>query len=66
MTKYDWSRIPSWVNWVFVDQDGCMFGCDNKPCDKDGFHGDMVKDRWDYLGDFNSENWQESLEERPK
>lgn len=64
-TKYDWSGVPSWVNWIFVDQDGDMFGCDNKPCTRDGFNGHPIDNEWEYLGEFSSIDWQDSLEERP-
>ena len=63
-TKYDWCGVPTWVNWIFVDNDGDMFGCDNKPCTLDGFHGNY-DDNWVHLGDGDRDNWQDSLEERP-
>lgn len=66
MSKYDWSNVPLWINWIFTDQDGDMFGCDNKPCTLDGFHGHPCDDRWEYLGDGDRDGWQDSLEERPK
>ena len=65
MNKYDWSKFPQWVNWAFTDQDGDIFGCDNKPCGMDGFHGDPSKDKWEYLGEGYPIDWQDSLEERP-
>ena len=65
-TKYDWLEVPDWVNWIFTDQDGDIFGADNKPCDSDGFHGNPKNDTWYYIGDGCPIDWQDSLEERPK
>ena len=65
-TKYDWRSVPKWVNWIFVDQDGDKFGCDNKPCNLDGFHGNPSEDTWEYLEQgCSTDDWRESLEERP-
>ena len=65
MSKYDWSNVPEWVNWIFTCPDGEVWGADNKPCDREGFHGDL-NDKWDLLWvTKNVEDWQESLEERP-
>ena len=65
-TKYDWSSVPKWVNWIFVDQDGDKFGCDNKPCNLDGFNGNPSEDTWEYLEQgCSTDDWQDSLEERP-
>lgn len=62
MSKYDWSKVPSWVNWVFTCPYGEVWGADNKPCPVDGFHGEQ-KDRWDFLWNTTDvENWQDSLE----
>ena len=67
MSKYDWTNVPEWVNWIFTDQDGDVFGCDNKPCNADGFHGSPWLDRWELLDEeVDNCNWQDSLEERPK
>ncbi len=66
MSKYDWSNIPKWVNWAFTCHDGQVWGSDNKPDSRDGFHGHPVEDTWEYLYMTDDvENWQDSLEERP-
>ena len=65
-SKYDWSNVPDWVNWIFTDQDGDVFGSDNKPDDSDGFHGRPHIDTWYYVQHNPCEDWQNSLEERPK
>ena len=67
MSKYDWSDTPHWINWVFTDQDGDVFGCDNKPCTNDGFHGSPSQDNWDWLYTLDpTEDWRDSLEQRPQ
>ena len=67
MSKYSWSKVPSWVNYVFTDQDGDVFGCDNKPtCDGGTFNGHPRYDKWYYLGKGSPEDYENSLEDRPR
>lgn len=70
-TKYDWSNVPDWVNWIFMYENTVW--CSNlKPrvCEftwgcwrysGDGFKCEKIKCDAFFNGD-----WQDSLEERPK
>ena len=63
MSRYNWNSLPEWINYAFTDQDGDIFGCDNMPCTREGFHG-HPNDKWEYLGNKPVSDWQDSLEGR--
>lgn len=70
-TKYDWSKVPHWVNWIHTDEGGFAFGSKGKPLRgylHSGFWyggGKEVFLFWPRENRFNETNWRESLEERP-
>jgi hypothetical protein len=70
--KYDWSKVPSDVEFITTDSDGRIKGFDGEPMmgiAKNGsgnFHSnyeyyDLTKLLTPYQG-----NWQDSIELRPK
>ena len=67
MSKYDWSNVPSWVNWIATDEDGEIWGYSDKSeigCFS-YFHKENILTI--FIGhDVFGNNWQDSLEERPK
>lgn len=69
-TKYDWSGVPSWVNFLFR-YENTVWGSNLEPriCEFSGnswrFSGDGFKvEKIDCVVVFDG-NWQDSLEERP-
>lgn len=71
-TKYDWSDVPSEVQWIATDNDGVANGFTEKPII--GESGLWVLADMDYekvvplislLDHFNKALWQDSLEQRP-
>lgn len=67
MSKYDWSNVPEYINFIAVDPDGWAYGYKEKPVRADsGFQGEfshylLKPQTHGYVG-----NWCESLEERLK
>ena len=65
ITKYDWSNVPSEVNWIATSSMGFSSGFTDKPnrFDEYGFWDNGEPEvRLGYLHYF--ENWKDSLEER--
>lgn len=64
-TKYDWSVVPSWVNWIAMDSTFEIFGFEDVP---------IAFDDYSWCSNVFVEldlhtpncNWKDSLEERPK
>lgn len=61
----DWSTAPEWANWRAADADGVVWYYGKKPS-----LGPLVwfwEDcRIDRIGEFEIEDWQNSLEQRPE
>lgn len=43
-TKYDWSNVPDWINWVGTDALGRVLGFANKPSEICIMHADYCLD----------------------
>lgn len=65
-TKYDWSKVNININWIAKDCDSAIYGFQYKPyMNAFGFgiyQGFAKRLYWLEYDD----NWQDSLEERPK
>ena len=71
MSKYDWSNVPTEVNWIATDANGRKYGYIDDPeimefanC----WHSFETSFPLGYMG-FDTNGcavWQDSLEERPK
>lgn len=63
-TKYDWSNVPDWVNWIAGDSDGEVFGFKEMPTSFDEFM--WYGKNSIFLKDLKiCEHWKNSLEKRP-
>lgn len=69
MSKYDWSGVPNYVQWIATDSNGLVFGYDEEPAQKEWgkfmHENDFIYfpyKNWiaPYQGD-----WRDSLERRP-
>ena len=70
MTKYNWAIVPSEVEFLATDSNGCVFGYDMEPVERD--FGKFMHTS-DFLYFPHSDwmpaypgNWRESLEKRPE
>lgn len=67
-TKYDWSKVPDWVQWIGTDADGSVAGFCEKPVASQPTHHWLVDwvSEWDELNckPFAGD-WRDSLEQRP-
>ena len=66
-TLYDWSNAPDWANWAAMDRNGKAYWFDKKPL-ATGF-GYWLSNKGIYrffAYKLPSENWENSLEQRPK
>ncbi|VXA55356.1 conserved hypothetical protein [Acinetobacter proteolyticus] len=69
--KYDWSKIPSWVEWIATSPDYKAWGFTHKPeiCgDNNQDWGLRQEDSWSdvvAVSKFKG-SWKDSLEQRPK
>jgi hypothetical protein len=61
MSRYDWSKAPSWVKYIATDKCGDIWGHEKEPFADGGEW--LSAGRYEKL--FTNEHWLESLEERP-
>jgi hypothetical protein len=70
MTKYNWNAIPKHYCWVAFDSHGIIRGFEERPHISQGFwvdENDMTPSRLGELPTVSSyQDWEESLEERPR
>ncbi|ENX5379385.1 hypothetical protein ACN1NW_000455 [Acinetobacter baumannii] len=70
-SKYNWSKVPEWVNWIATNESGFAFGHAEKPVS-----GWLFEGFW-YLGGTTvflfwprenpcKDDWRNSLEQRPE
>lgn len=67
MSRYNWSQVPSWVNWIATDEDGEVWGYSDEPklgCFSYFYKENGLKIFVGYNASGN--DWQDSLEERLK
>ena len=65
--KYDWRNIPDWVSYIAIQRNGDKIGYEVEPVlHGTGYWVSYVGQVY-FLDDVGPcENWQDSLEERPK
>lgn len=65
--KYDWSRVPTEVEWIAMDSNFDIYGFDNKPIVDGDSWVDSVFPYCYYLNNLNIPDcdWLDSLERRP-
>lgn len=67
--EYDWSKAPSWVNYIATDKDGEVYGFKHLPRVLQGDfwgHEDLSSDDCILLGNVEeASNWENSLVKRP-
>lgn len=59
----DWANAPKWAQWFAIDGDGEGYWYKEKPI-KNKFqwcHGGNAE----FIDNFNTSNWEESLQQRP-
>ena len=69
MTKYNWAIVPSEVEFLATDSNGCVFGYDAEPIERDFGKFMHTSDflyfpHNDWMPAYQG-NWRESLEKRP-
>lgn len=70
MTKYNWAIVPSEVEFLATDSNGCVFGYDMEPVERDFGKFMHTSDflyfpHNDWMPAYPG-NWRESLEKRPE
>jgi hypothetical protein len=70
MTKYNWAIVPSEVEFLATDSNGCVFGYDAEPIERDFVKFMHTSDflyfpHNDWMPAYPG-NWRESLEKRPE
>ena len=64
MNKPDWKDAPEWAQWLAQDEDGTWWWYENAPkviLSRTWFDSGRARK----VSDNYSENWRESLEQRP-
>jgi hypothetical protein len=66
-TRYDWSKVPDWVQFIAEDESGRAYGYRYRPVQKRSTwsSGTSSSEDWCRLADNDTPHWGDSLEQRP-
>ena len=56
--------VPDWVNWIAVDENGVVYGYEEKPRHSEFFHGEWIIDSGDMCELYKGKppkNWKDEL-----
>ena len=67
MSKYDWTNVPYWANWIATDRNGEITYFESKPyINMRYWLPSSGRSEGFFIDEHDCPCWRDSLEERPK